>query len=295
MLPLGPIDSGEPFYQLALRAGLKSGAGTADRRAMSTSGELVSQLGGKRLAVVGFENQEYLALRQLIEEKNAFCRLLDAANLAGLQNTLQGFDAVMVSLDSGQVRSQWDEADWKNCGRPLVVSGPAAEIASRIGLFAEAQRQFALAPCAAAELVLRLEAAVAATPGGGAASPEAPTVLLADDDPSITALLKATLTRQGIVCRVAADGGEALALAQEMRPQVMVLDVNMPTRDGFEVLAAMRKDPATRHVRVIMLTGCEQESDVLRGFGLGTDDYVVKPFNPLEVAARVKRLLGGVA
>ena len=141
------------------------------------------------------------------------------------------------------------------------------------------------------ELILRVAAALVAA--GGAALPpkRTPTVLLADDDPSITALLKATLSRQNIVCHVAQDGERALVLAREHQPAVVVLDVNMPHTDGFEVLAALRNDPSMRDMKVLMLTGCEQETDVVRGFGLGTDDYVTKPFNPMEVTARIKRLL----
>jgi two-component system alkaline phosphatase synthesis response regulator PhoP len=77
-------------------------------------------------------------------------------------------------------------------------------------------------------------------------------------------------------------------MARELIPHAAVLDVNMPGMDGFEILSAIRKDGLP--VRVVMLTARQHESDVLRGFNLGADDYVVKPFNPLELAARLKRL-----
>jgi two-component system phosphate regulon response regulator PhoB len=66
----------------------------------------------------------------------------------------------------------------------------------------------------------------------------------------------------------------------------------MPNQSGYEVLASVRNDPLTRDIRVILLTARQQETDVVRGFGLGADDYVIKPFSPMELIARLKRLLG---
>jgi DNA-binding response OmpR family regulator len=80
-----------------------------------------------------------------------------------------------------------------------------------------------------------------------------------------------------------------LDMIREFCPHAAVLDVNMPGMDGFEVLAAIRQ--AALPVKVIMLTARQNERDVLRGFELGADDYVAKPFNPLELAARLKRFL----
>jgi len=90
-------------------------------------------------------------------------------------------------------------------------------------------------------------------------------------------------------CHTAADGLEAIAAARRLKPQVAVLDVNMPGMDGFEVLAAIRAEGIPS--RVVLLTARQQETDVIRGFTLGADDYVVKPFSPMELVARLKRLL----
>jgi len=75
-----------------------------------------------------------------------------------------------------------------------------------------------------------------------------------------------------------------------VHPQAAVLDVNMPGMDGYEVLAAIRQEQ--HQIRVLMLTARQQENDILRGFTLGADDYVIKPFSPIELTARLKRLLG---
>jgi two-component system alkaline phosphatase synthesis response regulator PhoP len=85
------------------------------------------------------------------------------------------------------------------------------------------------------------------------------------------------------------SGDEALQLIREGWPQVAVLDVNMPEFDGYQVLAAVRKEALP--VQIILLTARQQEEDVLRGFQLGAEDYLTKPFSPLELVARVKRVV----
>jgi DNA-binding response OmpR family regulator len=79
-------------------------------------------------------------------------------------------------------------------------------------------------------------------------------------------------------------------MVRDLKPQAAVLDVNMPGMDGYEVLSAIRDEE--HPVRVLLLTARQQENDILRGFTLGADDYVVKPFSPVELTARLKRLLG---
>ena len=118
-------------------------------------------------------------------------------------------------------------------------------------------------------------------------------ILVADDDPTITALLKAALQNCDFDCHVARDGGEALELVEALLPDALVLDLNMPHFDGFEVLAAVRQSPATAALPVVLLSARQQEVDILRGFSLGADDYVAKPFSPVELVARVKRLVRG--
>jgi two-component system response regulator ResD len=113
---------------------------------------------------------------------------------------------------------------------------------------------------------------------------------VADDDPIVLALVRTTLQNFGMSCHVAGSGPEALEKIRELHPQAAVLDVNMPGMDGYEVLAAIRKEQ--HPMRVLMLTARQQENDILRGFTLGADDYVIKPFSPIELSARLKRLLG---
>ena len=115
-------------------------------------------------------------------------------------------------------------------------------------------------------------------------------VLVADDDDDILLLVTTRLTRDGYDIVSARNGVEALALAQEHRPRVAVLDVGMPGLDGIEVLAAIRADAELKRTRVLLLTAKAQESDVRRGYEAGADAYVKKPFSPAELSVRVREL-----
>ncbi len=96
-------------------------------------------------------------------------------------------------------------------------------------------------------------------------------------------LLDHTLTSYEFTCHTVDSGTEALELARQVHPAGIVLDVNMPGMSGFEVLSHMKGSRYTKDIPVVMLSSRGQESDVLRGFSLGADDYVVKPFNPMEL------------
>lgn len=115
-------------------------------------------------------------------------------------------------------------------------------------------------------------------------------VLVADDDDDILLLVTTRLKRDGYEVLSARNGLEALALAQEHRPRVAVLDVGMPGLDGLEVLSAIRGIDDLRGTRVLLLTAKAQESDVRRGYDTGADAYVKKPFSPAELATRVREL-----
>jgi CheY-like chemotaxis protein len=131
--------------------------------------------------------------------------------------------------------------------------------------------------------------APAAPQGRSRLSVSRPKIVIADDDGIIRAMVGPTLQNYGMNCRVADNGLDALTLIRTEQPHVAVLDVNMPGMEGYEVLAAVRAENLP--TRVILLTARQQEQDVLKAFDLGADDYLIKPFNPFELVARVKRLL----
>ena len=116
-------------------------------------------------------------------------------------------------------------------------------------------------------------------------------ILIADDDPFLRELLKHKLSAAGYIVLVAEDGGDALAQCREHTPDLAVLDAMMPIADGFEVLRRLKSDPATAELPIIMLTALRREEDVVGALKLGAADYLVKPFIPDELVARIGRLL----
>jgi two-component system KDP operon response regulator KdpE len=145
---------------------------------------------------------------------------------------------------------------------------------------------------------------IATSPQGGVAHHEAdvtqemhvlstqPLVLVADDEPRITKLVSLALGEEGFRVVTANSGEEALTKAEEVRPDIVLLDIVMPDLDGIEVMRQLRE---RRPVAVILLTAKGSTSDKAKGLDLGADDYIAKPFHPDELAARVRAVLRRVS
>ena len=118
-----------------------------------------------------------------------------------------------------------------------------------------------------------------------------PTILLAEDDPLSAGILVHRLEREGFEILHYLDGDQALEGALSNSVSLAILDVKMPGMDGFELLQRLRRVPAYYELPIMMLTSMGREEDITRGFELGADDYMVKPFSPVEVLARIRRLL----
>jgi two-component system phosphate regulon response regulator PhoB len=116
-------------------------------------------------------------------------------------------------------------------------------------------------------------------------------VLAVDDDRDILLLLRYNLEREGYECLTAESGQEGLEKARRQKPDLVILDVMLPERDGFEVCRMLKSEAATRAVRVLMLTAKSSETDIVVGLELGADDYLTKPFSPPVLLARVKALM----
>jgi len=119
----------------------------------------------------------------------------------------------------------------------------------------------------------------------------AQTVLLVDDEPNIVLSLEFLIRQAGYAVRVARDGEAALASIAASPPDLVLLDVMMPKRDGFDVCQTIRANPAWRAMRILLLTAKGREVERERGMALGADDYVTKPFSTREVMQKVKQLL----
>ena len=116
-------------------------------------------------------------------------------------------------------------------------------------------------------------------------------ILVVDDEESILELVAYNLTRAGYACTCAASGTEAVRAVRTLLPDLVVLDLLLPGMDGLEVCSVLKADAKTRAVPIVMLTAKGSEADIVRGLELGADDYIVKPFSPKVLLARVAAVL----
>jgi two-component system phosphate regulon response regulator PhoB len=116
-------------------------------------------------------------------------------------------------------------------------------------------------------------------------------VLVVDDEPDIIALVAYHLVKHGYRVSTASNGIEALQTAKQEQPALVVLDLMLPGKSGYEVLEELRSTAATRETAVLMLTARKEEEDRIRGLALGADDYLTKPFSPQELVLRVGAIL----
>jgi len=256
-------------------------------------------LSGKRVALIGFAAAAAGELKRMVMEAEGFVRVFSLLEVQPSAPVLKPFELILVDVESAA------GTDWLTPGvtsgvmsgvmdRCIAVGG-LATLAALAAQAPASYREFSVSPAAAEDFLLRC--ALALRPPAAPAVrtlPQGSTIVLADDDSSVTSIVRLALQRNGLTCEVAFSGGSALELIQKLRPCAAVLDVNMPHIDGFEVLARIKSTPELAQTRVILLTGCEQEADILRGFSLGADDYVVKPFNPMELMMRLMRVIGRI-
>lgn len=117
-------------------------------------------------------------------------------------------------------------------------------------------------------------------------------ILIADDEPNIVISLEFLMQRNGYEVMTAPDGEQALRMLQDFKPDLILLDIMLPLRNGFEVCQRIRENPEWRHTRIVMLTAKGREVEVTKGLALGADVYITKPFATKELLADVRRLLG---
>jgi len=117
------------------------------------------------------------------------------------------------------------------------------------------------------------------------------TILVVDDEPSIVDLVRFTLEDADVRVVEASDGAEALALARRIKPDLILLDVQMPRLDGLEVCRQLRRESAFARAPIILLTAAGQEADRARGLDAGADEYLTKPFSPLALLALVEAMV----
>ena len=121
------------------------------------------------------------------------------------------------------------------------------------------------------------------------------TILIADDEPNIVISLEYLMAHNGYQVKVARTGDEALAAVLQWNPDLVLLDVMLPLKSGFEVCQKIRANPQIANTRIIMLTAKGREVEVAKGLALGADAYITKPFSTKDLMAQVRSQLGEVA
>jgi two-component system cell cycle response regulator DivK len=279
---------------------------------ISLPDSIMKELAGKRVAMVGFAEDEAERLCAIFEYLGALPRLFDTDE-PPQSELVRNCDAVMVHVRPETMDSKWLDPEFQPpVGKALLLVGGREAILALDHAVQSRAREFLIDGWQPEEAVMRLSYAITRGSVEAPALASAPAdsnvvappvvekrrpprtldqvkVVLADDDPTVVAILRATLREYNVDCRVATSGDEALRLIEACQPMAAVLDVNMPIMSGFEVLSAIREQELP--VKCIMLTARRQENDVIHGFDLGADDYVLKPFNAMEVVVRLKRML----
>jgi len=116
-------------------------------------------------------------------------------------------------------------------------------------------------------------------------------ILIVDDEPNIVISLEFLMKKEGFAVAVANDGDEALALVASFKPDLLLLDVMMPKKSGFEVCEALRADPERAGLKIVMLTAKGRDTEMAKGLAIGADAYVTKPFSTKELVDKVKEML----
>ncbi len=253
-------------------------------------------LAGKRFAVMGFEPPERDSIIAALGSVRGIGHAVGGApSIPGL-NSLSPFDACFINASAIGVGEQPAPIEMiARSRKPAVIIGSCDELVARFPAVADLNRDFIIRPCQPEELLLRayrvlrftktMEVATESPARNGARC-----VVIADDDATTVVMISTILKHFNFECEVARNGEEALEIARKKKPDLMLLDISMPHMNGFEALTAIRGAAATRNTPVILVSAHHDEAEVVKGFSLGANDYVTKPFNSGELMARINRI-----
>lgn len=253
-------------------------------------------LAGKRFAVMGFEQLERESIIAALGTVRGIGHVVGGApSIPGL-NSLSPFDACFINASATGVGEQPAPIDMiARSRKPAVIIGSCEDLIARFAAVVDLNRDFVIRPCKPDELLLRayrvlrfaetMEAATQSPVRNGARC-----VVVADDDATTVVMISTILKHFNFECEIARNGEEALEIARKKKPDLVLLDVSMPQMDGFQALTALRGDSATRNTPVILVSAHHDEAEVVKGFSLGANDYVTKPFNSGELMARINRI-----
>ena len=254
-------------------------------------------LASRRFALMGFEPAERDSIIAALGSVRGIGHVVGAEpNIPGL-NSLSPFDACLINASAAGIGEQAPPIEIiARSRKAAVIVGTFEELVTRFATVVALNRDFIIRPYMPEELLLRASRVLRFVETAEVAL-QTPVrngnrrVLVADDDATSIVMISTILKHFNFECDIARNGEEALDIARKKRPDLVLMDVSMPHMDGFKTLTALRGDIATRNLPVIMVSGHRDEAEVVKGFSLGANDYVTKPFNSGELMARISRIL----
>ncbi len=269
--------------------------GRASNRSL-VNDNLAGVLSGSRFALIGLDDAEASEIISALASIRAFGQqVTGSATIRGL-NPFAPFHGCIIDAGCSSDLISAPEEAIARIRKPTLLIGTARQMSEHALAVADMRHDFLVRPYETEELLVRAFRILRNTgteydlvrPAKHTASRR---VVVADDDQAAAILISTVLRHAGFTCEFARDGQSALKLTRQSLPDLLLLDVGLPEMDGFGVLSALRNDPATSKLPVIVVTGRNNEDDIIKGFALGADDYITKPFISGEMMARVNRVL----
>lgn len=245
-------------------------------------------MGESRIGMLGFPSR--LADDLVTALKGAQCLANQLPDSDDQSDPLEGYDIVIVW--AGEDGPTPRVAELVASSQRWLLFGPEESIRQNASLSLRAD-DVVFTPYSLNELLFRIHRSIhrVNTRAQPSAQRHKRTVLVADDDPAMLALLGTVLRNSDWECHFVADGRQALAMARKLAPDLMVLDIEMPFLTGLDVLRRIRRDTEAHGMKVLLLTASNELKHVEEGLSLGADDYIAKPFSPLALVHRVRKLL----
>jgi DNA-binding response OmpR family regulator len=247
-------------------------------------------LAGKRVALIGLDEEAADLMCAVLEQVGAKARLFDA-DQSPYSEAVGICHLIVVQVRPENVECRWLTDDAPGLpALPTFFFGSPEQLLSLSPHTQARATGLLVESCLAEEVAMRLRIAVSQTPppvNRESAPVDGGEIVIASADTALLPLLDAKMKEFGVPCRLTSDGIETILLLRHLQPPVAVVDAAL---DGFEALAAIRAEALP--VRTLFITSQSSEDEILRGFSLGAEDYLVAPFSVLEMVARVKRLLG---
>jgi PleD family two-component response regulator len=258
--------------------------------------EVLTTLAGRRLALIGFAKAEASKILQAFVQAKISSTVLDWTEVLPQSESLKQHDLFLLNLPRENTDSLWLKiSDLTRIKKPIICIGYANLLLSHMHKIKNSVAEFLLAPVDEEEVLVRvynvLSEIAREQVAKGIPQKQHVRVVIADDDPTTLTLVSTILKKHDIECHVAQNGQEVIDMCLNLCPDAAIFDISLPYLDGFEVLTTLKNNGETFEIPTILLTARKQETDIMRAFALGVDDYMTKPFNPMELIARLKRLL----